>query len=90
MTRDLTPLGDRVVVELEAREQMRGGIVIPERACKVACVGKVVATGAGVSDDLSQGAKVYVQRSSGTLFVDSGKEYVILREGQVLAVIVTE
>ncbi|MGR3433488.1 MAG: co-chaperone GroES, partial [Shimia sp.] len=47
-----TPLHDRVLVErVEGDEKTAGGLIIPDRAKEKPAAGKVVAVGAGATDD---------------------------------------
>ena len=88
------PLGDRVVVKpAESKEEMRGGIILPDTAKEKPQEGEVVATGPGrVTDDgkriameLKVGDRVIYAKYGGTEIKDGGAEYLILRESDVLA-----
>lgn len=90
------PLDDRVLVEQsEAEEKTAGGIVLPDTAKEKPQRGKVVAVGPGKLLDtgkrgemsLKKGDAVFYGKYSGTEIKIDGKEYVILREPDVLAVI---
>ncbi|MDD3726139.1 MAG: co-chaperone GroES [Candidatus Ratteibacteria bacterium] len=92
----LRPLGDRIVVEpLEAEEKTKGGIILPDTAKEKPQEGKVVAVGKGKTDDSGKlvpmevkvGDKVLYGKYAGTEITIEGKEYMILREEDVLAVI---
>jgi chaperonin GroES len=96
MSLNLTPLGDRVIVEpLESEEVTPGGIVLPETAKERPQKGKVLAVGPGARDD--QGKRIPIEvkvgdtvlygRYSGTEVKIKDKKYLILRESDVLAVI---
>ena len=88
------PLGNRIVVEpIEDDKQMSaGGIYIPDTAKEKPQDGKVVAVGPGkMTDDgkripmeLSVGDTVVYSKYGGTEFKDGDKEYLILREDDVL------
>ncbi len=94
---DLKPLADRVIVKsLEAEEKTKGGIVLPDTAKEKPQEGKIVAVGKGkVSDngdvralELKVGDKVLYGKYSGTeITANDGKEYLIMREDDVLAVV---
>ncbi len=84
MTKELQILGDRVAVELDPREEERGGILIPDKARQVSVVGTVQACGPETRDT-EPGERVYVPKSAGTKFIVGGMEMVLLREGQILA-----
>jgi len=90
------PLADRVVVKaLEETETMRGGLYIPDTAKEKPQQGEVVAVGPGkLSDEgkriemeLKVGDKVLYGKYSGTEVTVDNEQYLILREGDVLAVV---
>ena len=90
------PLADRVVVKaLEEAETMRGGLYIPDTAKEKPQQGEVVAVGPGkLSDEgkriemeLKVGDKVLYGKYSGTEVTVDNEQYLILREGDVLAVV---
>ena len=89
------PLADRVVVRsLESSEQTRGGLHIPDTAKEKPQQGEVVAVGPGrfeegtrVPMDLKVGDRVLYAKYSGTEVTLGGEPYLILREGDVLAVV---
>lgn len=92
----LRPLGDRLVVEpLEAEEKTKGGIILPDTAKEKPQEGKVVASGKGKLDEngktvameVKVGDKILYGKYSGTEITVEGKEYMILREEDVLAVV---
>ncbi|WP_163651979.1 co-chaperone GroES [Listeria sp. PSOL-1] len=92
----LKPLGDRVVIEvLEAEEQTASGIVLPDSAKEKPQEGKVVAVGTGrVLDngtkealEVATGDRIIYSKYSGTEVTFAEKDYLILRESDILAVI---
>ncbi|MBU9713533.1 co-chaperone GroES [Evansella tamaricis] len=92
----LKPLGDRIVIELvEQEEKTASGIVLPDSAKEKPQEGKVVAVGTGrvtengerVALEVSAGDSVIFSKYAGTEVKYDGKEYLILRETDVLAVI---
>ena len=92
----IQPLADRVVVQaLEEAEQTRGGLYIPDTAKEKPQQGKVVAVGPGklseqgerLEPDVSVGDVVLYGKYSGTEVNVEGEEYLILREGDLLAII---
>lgn len=92
----LKPLGDRVVVEaLEREEKTKGGLVLPDTVKEKPIEGRVVAVGAGkLTDDgkrqpmdLKEGDRVIYSKYSGTEVKLDDKEYLILSERDVLAVV---
>jgi chaperonin GroES len=92
----IQPLADRVAIRvLDDAEQMRGGLYIPDTAKEKPSQGEVVAVGPGrISDDgtrldmdVKVGDRVLYGKYSGTDVTLDGKELLILREADVLAVI---
>ncbi len=90
----IRPLDDRIVVEpLEAEEKTEGGIVLPDTAKEKPTKGKVISVGEGKLLDSGNRAKLLVKKGdqvlygkyAGTEITVSGKEYLILREGDILA-----
>lgn len=89
------PLGDRVIVEPEAGEQTtKSGIVIPDTAREKPQTGKVVAVGSGrVTDEgktlpvhVKEGDIVIFAKYGGTEIKADGKDFLIIRENDILAV----
>jgi chaperonin GroES len=92
---NLRPLHDRLIVErIEEGEQQVNGIIIPDSAKEKPQQGKVVAVGNGkVKDDgkvtpldVKQGDTILFGKYSGQEIKVDGKEYLIMREDEVLAV----
>ncbi|MFC5713869.1 co-chaperone GroES [Thalassorhabdus alkalitolerans] len=92
----LKPLGDRIIIEqIESEEKTASGIVLPDSAKEKPQEGKVVAVGSGrvtengerVELEVSEGNSVIFSKYAGTEVKYEGKEYLILRESDVLAVI---
>ena len=92
----LRPLYDRIVVKrLEPKEQVRGGIIIPDTAKEKPQEAQVVAVGEGKFDDngkrikldVKKGDKVLIGKYSGTDIKLDDEEYTILREDEVLAIV---
>ena len=90
------PLHDRILVErLEEKEVKRGGIIIPDTAKEKPQEGKVVAVGTGkVNDDgkkvpldVKAGDKILFGKYSGSEVKIDDKEYLIMREDDVLAIL---
>lgn len=90
------PLGDRVLIkQLEAEEQTKGGIVIPDTAKEKPQEGEIIAVGDGKKNaeskvlplSLKTGDKVLYGKYSGTEVIVDGKEYLIAREEDVLGII---
>jgi chaperonin GroES len=92
----IRPLHDRLLVErLEEREVKKGGIIIPDTAKEKPQEGKVIAVGNGkVSDDgkkipldVKAGDKILFGKYSGSEVKLDEKEYLIMREDDVLAIL---
>ncbi|MFH0778809.1 MAG: co-chaperone GroES [Candidatus Eisenbacteria bacterium] len=92
----VTPLADRIIVErLEEKEVKKGGIIIPDTAKEKPQEGKVIAVGSGrlnedgkrVPVELKKGDRILMGKYSGTEVKIDGKEYIIMREDDVLAVV---
>ena len=89
------PLSDRVVIEpLEAEDKTKGGIYLPDTAKEKPQMGKVVAAGPGKVADSGQlikpevkvGDTVLYGKYSGTDITLEDKDYLIVRESDILAV----
>lgn len=92
----IQPLGDRVVIEaLEAKEKTKGGIVLPDTAKEKPQEGKVVAAGKGkigedgkaVPLEVAVGDRVLYGKYSGTEVNIDEKEYLIVKEEDILAIV---
>ncbi len=97
MSLNLKPLGDRIVVKpLEEEEMTPGGIVLPETAKEKPQKGEVLAIGPGARDDegkriamdVSVGDKVLYAKYGGTEIKMNSDKLLILRESDVLAILV--
>ena len=96
MTKNITPLHDRVIVKrIDEGEQVRGGIIIPDSAKEKPQEGEVIAVGNGktldngtkVPMDVKVGDKILFGKYSGTDIKIDGEEVLILREDEVLAIV---
>ena len=92
----LKPLGDRIIIELvEAEETTLSGIVLPDSAKEKPQEGNVVAVGTGrvlengerIDLEVKEGDRIIFSKYSGTDVKYEGKEYLILRESDVLAIV---
>jgi len=87
----IKPLADRVVIEPAAAEQKTAsGIIIPDTAKEKPQQGTVVAVGPGTKDNqmtLKVGDTVIYGKYAGTEFHFDGKDYMIMRESDVIAII---
>ena len=87
----IKPLADRVLIEpQEAQTKTAGGLYIPDTAKEKPQQGIVVAVGPGTKDNamtLKIGDKVIYGKYAGTEFHLDGKDYMIMRESDVIAII---
>lgn len=92
----IKPIGDRVLVRhLEDKEQVRGGIIIPDSAKEKPQEAEVIALGTGKRDDngkvhpfeVKVGDRVLVSKYGGTEIKINDKEYKILSSDDILAII---
>lgn len=90
------PLHDRVLVErVEAESKTAGGIIIPDNAKEKPAEGRVIAIGNGAVDDSGKrvaldvkvGDRVLFAKWGGTEVKIDGKELIILKESDILAII---
>jgi len=93
---NLRPLHDRILVErIEESEQIKGGIIIPDSAKEKPQEGKAIAVGNGkrlengstAPLDVKAGDRILFGKYAGSEVKVEDKEYLILREDEVLAVI---
>jgi chaperonin GroES len=93
---NIKPLGDRVLVEpVEESEVSKGGIIIPDSAKEKPQEGKIIAVGTGKLDEngkilpfnVKKNDIVLMPKYGGTEVKIDGKEYQIMREEDILAVI---
>ncbi|MGY8916454.1 MAG: co-chaperone GroES, partial [Flavobacteriales bacterium] len=85
------PLADRVLIEpMAAETKTASGIYIPETAKEKPQQGKVVAVGPGTKDDkitVKIGDTVLYGKYTGTELKLEGKDYLIMRESDIFAII---
>jgi len=90
------PLYDRILVRrLDPKEEVKGGIIIPDTAKEKPMEGKVVAIGAGKIDkagkriplEVKVGDKVLIGKYSGQEVKIGDVEHVIIREDEVLGIL---
>jgi chaperonin GroES len=95
---NVRPLHDRIIVDrLDEGEQQIGGIIIPDSAKEKAQQGTVVAVGSGraakdgtrVPLDIKAGDRILFGKYSGQEIRLDGKDLFIMKEDDVLAVLVT-
>lgn len=94
--KEIRPLGDRLLVErVEQEEKTPGGIIIPDNAKEKPMEGKVVAAGNGAKTedgkviplDVKVGDVVLFAKWGGTEVKVNGREYLIMKESDVLAIV---
>ena len=93
----IKPLHDRVLLERidDAEQKSASGIIIPDTAKEKPIEGKVVAVGDGARTDdgkvtplvVKPGDRVLFGKYSGTDVKSGGKEYLMVRESEILAII---
>jgi chaperonin GroES len=88
---NIKPLADRVLIEpAAAEEKTAGGIYIPDTAKEKPQRGVVVAVGPGKKDEpttVKAGDTVLYGKYSGTELQFEGKDYLMMRESDLLAII---
>ena len=88
---NIKPLADRVVIEPAVAEQKTAsGIIIPYTAKEKPQQGTVVAVGPGTKDNpvtVKVGDTVIYGKYAGTEFHLDGKDYMIMRENDIIAII---
>ena len=91
------PLHDRVVVRrIDAEEKTKGGIIIPDTAQEKPQQGKIIAVGPGGRDesgklipvDVKVGDRILFGKWSGTEVKIDGVEYLIMKESDIMGVLV--
>jgi chaperonin GroES len=90
------PLHDRILVErVESEDVTAGGIILPDTAKEKPQQGKVIAAGPGKKGedgkllpmDVKQGDTILFGKYSGSEIKMEGKEYLIMREDDVLGIV---
>jgi chaperonin GroES len=96
MATSLKPLGDRVIVQPKAKEEVtRSGIVLPDSASEKPQEGSVLAVGPGrvldngkrIEMEVKKGDAVLFAKYAGTEVKLDGEEYLVIRENDLLAII---
>ncbi|WP_223068145.1 co-chaperone GroES [Paenibacillus caui] len=91
----IRPLGERVLVEaIEQSETTASGIVLPDTSKEKPQEGKIVAVGSGTLKDgvrvpleVQVGDRVIFSKYAGTEVKYEGKEYLIMKESDIQAVV---
>ena len=93
---NVTPLGDNILVQrIEAESTSAGGIVLPESAKEKPREGVVISVGEGRMNDegkrnapqVSKNDRVIFNSYAGTEIKVEGKDYLIMNEDDVLAIV---
>ena len=91
----IQPLADRIVVKvLEAKDVTKGGIVLPDTAKEKPQEAEVIAVGKGkisdgkvIAPEVKVGDNILFGKYSGAEIMMDGKEYLILKEEDILAIV---
>ncbi len=88
---NIKPLADRVLIEPKAAEEKTaGGLIIPDTAKEKPLEGVVIAVGNGTKDttmEVKVGDNVLYGKYAGTEITYEGKEYMIMRQSDILAIL---
>ncbi len=92
---NIKPLADRVVIKMEeAEETTKAGIILAGNAKEKPQIAKVLAVGPGglvdgkeVAMTVKVGDRVLTSKYSGTEVKCDGEEYIIVRQGDILAIV---
>lgn len=93
---NVRPLSDRILVRrVDAEEQVKGGIIIPDTAVETPQEAEVIAVGPGKLDKnggviapaVKSGEKILIGKYAGTEIEVDGDDYVIVNEDEVLGII---
>ena len=97
MATKLTPLHDRILVQrVDEAETVRGGIIIPDSAKEKPQEGIVIAAGRGKTNEkgetfplaVKEGDRILFGKYAGNEIKLDGSEYLIMREEEVLGILV--
>ena len=92
----IRPLADKVIVQrVEAEGKTAGGIVLPDSAKEKPQRGKIIAVGEGRMTDTGKRAEMTVKKDQQVLFTSyagtevkiDGKEYLIMDESDIMAIL---
>lgn len=92
----IKPIGDRVLVKhIEEKEQVRGGIIIPDAAKEKPQEAEVIALGTGKKDEdgklqafeVKVGDRVLISKYGGSEVKLDDEKYTIVREDDILGII---
>jgi len=92
----IRPVGDRILIQhIEEKEQIRGGVIIPDSAKEKPQEAKVIAVGSGRREtdgsltpfEVKVGDKVLVAKYGGAEVKLDDKKYTLVREDDILGII---
>ncbi len=92
----LRPLGDRVIVmPIEKKDEVRGGLIIPDTAKEKPQEGEIIAAGKGkigedgklIPMDVKKGDKILYGKYSGTEVKMDGQEFLIMHQDDILGIV---
>jgi chaperonin GroES len=92
----LRPLGDRVIVRpIEKKDEIRGGLIIPDTAKEKPQEGEIIAAGKGkigedgklIPMDVKAGDKILYGKYSGTEVKLDGQELLIMHQDDILGIV---
>ena len=92
---NLKPLGARVIAEVQEEEQTTAsGILLPDTAKEKPQTGRILAVGTGhyelghhVPLEVKVGDEIIFSKYGGTEVKSEGKDYLLLRESDILAIV---
>lgn len=91
MSTNIKPLADRVLIQpMEAETKTAAGIIIPDNAKEKPQKGIVIAVGNGKKDEpmtVKKNDVVLYGKYSGTELKLDGKDYLIMKESDILAIV---
>lgn len=85
---DILPVGDRVCIEPIEEPNTKGTIYVPDSAKPKPTRGTIISVGSGVTD-LTKGMTVIFPKYNGVDVEVDGKEYIVMHESDVIAVVYT-
>jgi chaperonin GroES len=92
----LRPLSDRVIVKpIEKKDEVRGGLIIPDTAKEKPQEGEIIAAGKGkiaedgklIPMDVKAGDRILYGKYSGTEVKIEGQEYLIMHQEDILGIV---
>ena len=96
MATNVRPLNDKVLIErAKAEDKTKGGIILPDSSKEKPKEGKIVAVGQGritdqgerVAFQVKKGDRVLFKSYAGTDVKIDGKDYILMSEEEILAVV---